>query len=1090
VEFYDLTVTGVAGLAARIARAVRPGRPTMTGGWDMAGTASAWGAATGSPADNGGPPAALIVDHFEAMFPLADEAERNALLSALCELARGTLVVLALRADYYGRAIGHSRLLRALQERQVVLGPMSTAQLRRAVTEPALLAGAQVAGDLVEAALADMPVDQPAALPLLSHALLAAWNRGDGARLTLADYRAVGGLKDAVGNSAERAYQELTAGQRRLAALLLPRLVHLADDLPPVRVTAALGTLRRAAVQAGGKETDADAVLAAFAAQGLVTVDAGHARLTHDAVLTGWPRLRGWVEEQDAAKRGRPAGESPGPAAADQRPPAAPRSAAGPLAAGSRPDRRVRRLRGVVALLLVLVLAAAGLAGYAFAQRQQAVTAQQAAAAASRAADSRAVAFVAARVSGTDPAAAAQLAAAAYAISPTPQAASSLLDASGAPSVARIEDAAGPVRAVSVSPDGRLLVAAADDGSLRLWSISQPGHPVALATLVPAASGHPLGAAAFSPDGTVIAAAGFAGVQLWQVTGTAAAPQASPLGQPLSAGSAVSSVAFSTAGHLLAAGSADGKVRLWTVTDPAHPAADGKPLPLPAGSGLVNAVAFGGGGAILAAGTSAGTVVLWKAAGTAAPVRYAHMPLTGPGGPVSSVAFSPDGTTLAAASADHLIWLWTMKPSSKHKAASAAADGTLSGASAGANAVAFSPDGLSLAAATSDPEVLVWNLGTRAVTASVPQPQKVTAVSWDGTDRVAAAGTGGSLALITLPAPVLAAGAAPASVSYRPDGTAVAVGGSSVQLWAPDGRARLAMHPLTAGTRATATAFSSAGVVAAALSNGTVALLDGRTLAPLTAPFAVARQPGAAAAVAFSRDGSLLAAGAADGTVRLYSVSDPAHPALLATADGAGSTVSGLAFAASGATVAAAGTDGTVRLWQVAGQSLTRAGTVAGAVTGGPSGLAFSPDGKTLAVGAVGNTVLLWNVADPGDPAPLGPPLTGLSGAVRSAVFSPDGTTLAAGAADGTVWLWHVSAPAQPALTATLTATGGDVTGLAFSPSGAQLAAANGGTVHLFATSPAAATTAVCANLGQAITPAEWSGYVPGVAYQAACPAS
>jgi WD40 repeat protein len=1096
VEFYDLTVTGVAGLAARVAKAVKPGRPTMTGGWDLAGTASAWGAGSGSPADNGGPPAALIVDHFEAMFPLADEDERNALLSALCELARGTLVVLALRADYYGRAIGHSRLLRALQERQVVLGPMSTAQLRRAVTEPALLAGARAADELVEAVLADMPVDQPAALPLLAHALLAAWNRGDGAELTLADYLAVGGLRDSVGNSAERAYQELTAGQRRLAGLVLPRLVHLADDLPPVRVTAALSTLRRVAAQAGGKETDADAVLAAFAAQRLVTVDAGHARLTHDAVLAGWPRLRAWVEEQDAAERTVTAGEGPRPAGTDQRPAAAARPAAGPRSAGGRPagdrpGRRVRRLRAAVTLLVVLVLVAAGLAGYAFSQRQRAVTAQQAAVAAAQAADSRAVAFVAARVSGTDPAAGAQLAAAAYAVSATPQAASSLLDASAAPSVARIEDAAGAVRSVSVSPDGHLLVAAADDGSLRLWNISQPGHPVAAGTLAPAASGHPLAAAAFSPDGSVIAVAGPAGVQLWQVTGAGAAPQASPLGQPLAAGTAVSSVAFSAAGHLLAAGSPDGKVRLWTVTDPAHPAADGKALTLPGASAGVNAVAFGDGGTLLAAGTLAGTVVLWKLAGSAAPVRYAHMPLTGPGGPVSSVAFSPDGITLAAGSTDHLVWLWTMKPASKHKTASAAAAGTLSGASASANSVAFSPDGRSLAAGTSDAGVLVWNLATGAVTASVRQAQKVTSVSWDGTDRVAAASTGGTVALITLPVPVLAAGAAPASVSYRADGTAVAVGGSSVQLWAPDGRALLAAHPLAGGTHATATAFSAAGVVAAALSDGTVALLDGHTLAPLSQPFAVGGKSGAAAAVAFSRDGSLLATGAADGTIRLYDVSDPAHPVRLATAGSAGgadSAVSGLAFAASGTLVAAAGADGTVRLWQVAGRSLTAAGTAAGAGTGGPAALAFSPDSKTLAAGAAGNTVRLWNVTNPGQPAPLGT-LTGPSGAVRSAAFSPDGTTLAGGGADGTVWLWNVAAPAQPSLTATLTAAAGDVTGLAFSPSGAQLAAADGGTVHLFATSPAAAAAAVCGNLGQALTPAEWAGYVPGVAYRAPCPA-
>src|SRR6201996_2233967 len=66
---------------------------------------------------------ALIVDQFEAVFTLCDdEDERNGLVGALCALARTTLVVLALRADFYGQAIRYPRLRQALQERHVVLG--------------------------------------------------------------------------------------------------------------------------------------------------------------------------------------------------------------------------------------------------------------------------------------------------------------------------------------------------------------------------------------------------------------------------------------------------------------------------------------------------------------------------------------------------------------------------------------------------------------------------------------------------------------------------------------------------------------------------------------------------------------------------------------------------------------------------------------------------------------------------------------------------------------------------------------------------------------------------------------------------------
>jgi WD domain, G-beta repeat len=79
--------------------------------------------------------------------------------------------------------------------------------------------------------------------------------------------------------------------------------------------------------------------------------------------------------------------------------------------------------------------------------------------------------------------------------------------------------------------------------------------------------------------------------------------------------------------------------------------------------------------------------------------------------------------------------------------------------------------------------------------------------------------------------------------------------------------------------------------------------------------------------------------------------------------------------------------------------------------------------------------------------------------------------------------------PARPALTATLTGLPGHVFSVAFSPDGAQLAAASydDDTVRLWDTNPAAARTAICANLGQPITPAQWAGYAPGVPYRVPC---
>jgi WD40 repeat protein len=490
-------------------------------------------------------------------------------------------------------------------------------------------------------------------------------------------------------------------------------------------------------------------------------------------------------------------------------------------------------------------------------------------------------------------------------------------------------------------------------------------------------------------------------------------------------------------------------------------------------------------------------VWLWRVpapAGPAAggaPTPLAGMPLRGPAAAVSGVAFSPDGRELAASSKDFKIWLWRVAGDR------AVPDGALTGATNWANTVAFSPDGQSLAAGTSVANVLVWNMSTRKLTATLPHPQPVTSVAWAGAGRVVAAGADGTVSLWALPSMVLPIGSAPTQLAYGPGGRTLAVGGvGSVQLWDTVTRTLLVARPLPPSDYANATVFrpSAAGgaLLAVAVSNGTVALLNGSTLAPVTAPFTVITGSGAAESVAFSPDGRLLATGADDGTVRLFDVTNPARPRQVAIVRGAGaeSPIYTVAFAPDGKTIAAASLNDVVQLWRVTGgDGLAPEAPDLGGMASYPIGLAFSPDGRTLAIGNADKHVYLWNMANPARPRLLGAPLSGPTSNVWSVAFSPDGKTLAGSANDGTVWLWSMTDPARPALTATLTGLPGHVFSVVFSPDGAQLAAASydDDTVRLWDTNPAAARAAICSNLGQPITSAQWAGYAPGVPYRAPC---
>jgi WD40 repeat protein/transcriptional regulator with XRE-family HTH domain len=220
------------------------------------------------------------------------------------------------------------------------------------------------------------------------------------------------------------------------------------------------------------------------------------------------------------------------------------------------------------------------------------------------------------------------------------------------------------------------------------------------------------------------------------------------------------------------------------------------------------------------------------------------------------------------------------------------------------------------------------------------------------------------------------------------------------------------------------------------------------------AMLAVAARPGIIAvltsggevrSVAISRDGTTLAAGNADGTVRLW---DMASHRQIATLTGAAGPVTSVAFSGDGATLAAGHADGTVRLWDMAThrQIATLTGP-AGPVTS----VAFSGDGKTLAAGGADARVRRWDVASH---RPIGSLPTGPIGPVSSVAISPDGTTLVAGSASG-VWFWALpsacSCFTSPAAPARLTGPAGPVSSVAISLDGKTLAAGDGdGTVRLW----------------------------------------
>lgn len=181
--------------------------------------------------------------------------------------------------------------------------------------------------------------------------------------------------------------------------------------------------------------------------------------------------------------------------------------------------------------------------------------------------------------------------------------------------------------------------------------------------------------------------------------------------------------------------------------------------------------------------------------------------------------------------------------------------------------------------------------------------------------------------------------------------------------------------------------------------------------------------------LAYSPDGSLVAAGTVEGQIRLWHTSSWQPDRVLASGN---AFVSALAFSPDGATLASNGPNNTLWLWDVAsGQPRLRLEGHTGLIYAA----AYAPDGCRLASTSHDGTLRLWDSA-------TGEELSRLAGheaPVWHVAFSPDGRAIASASLDQTVGLWDV---ATGALVQRLCAHEDKVNAVAFAPDGSTLASA------------------------------------------------
>lgn len=927
----------------------------------------------------------LVIDQFEELFTLcpSEHIQRTFLDLLLVVLEaqgfqqnRTLSIVLTIRADFLGQALDYRPLADALQQANLILGPMNKQELGRAIANPAGKLGISFEAGLINRILSDVG-DKPGNLPLLEFALTLLWERRVGRRLTHSAYETIGRVEGALARYADEVYGKLSPIEQNQARRIFMQMVRpgqQTEDTRRVASRAELGEAQWALVQ---DLADARLLVTGRDPAGYETVE-----VVHEALIRSWSRLQEWlntdrafriwqerlraslrqwqISEHDsgALLRGVPLAEAEEwfkqhkedlnraerhfiQSSINHR--EQQRAEREKEAQARRQERRARaRLQRVatwglgIGLVIALVLAVLAASQWRVATQQRELADQQI-----DIARRRLSALLAAQSNGlisSEYDLALLLGVRASQVYITPDAQSSLLTTllSNTGLVSYLRGHTEQINALAFNPDDTILASASHDGTIRLWNVAT-GRPS-----TEPLSGHeqPVADIAFHPTEPLLASAGNDGtVRVWDIS--RAVPTATVLEGH---NGVVQSVTFSPDGNWLVSGGVDKMVRVWDVQ---AMALYGEPLAVH--TSFVSSVAFSSDGNWLASGGQDDVVWLWEwEDGTATPTRQ----LTGHTDWVNGVAFSPDNQTLASASNDQQVLLWEVQ--------SGELLSTTIGIDNWVRDVAFDPAGARL----------LTNDGANGATL------------WDSQSGQRLRNVAVSDATTTF------------AIALSRDGSLMAVGDNngSVILWTTSALPAFAEVIYPPEPETVAVAYNeTAQLMAMATSDGRVTIMDMSSEAEL----GVWDVGNDITVMQFSPDGSRLAVSDGDLAIRFWDVAEGAE--LETRLEGHVSAVRVINFSPDGKWLASGSDVGSLYIWdagslEVVGNPINVSGTV--------RAIAFHPNNRQVAVGIENNFTgffYLWDVAEQ----------SSVTGNIRtpsnvgSLSFDESGDWLAIGSANG-----------------------------------------------------------------------------------------
>ena len=973
----------------------------------------------------------LFIDQFEELFTHSDSDAAKAAVkqyeTALAELvtnAAGTMtLVLTMRADFLGTALTHQTLgalLDQYSQYSKYLSPMSSAELRSVILEPAAKQGVSVEDGLTDQLLDELKKNTES-LPLLQHVLSLLWQSRDSSTLTLLDYTRLGGIETALETQANQYLDSLDSSeQREQVKRIFLRLINLGEGQDDTR--------RRADMAEFGTEPAVETLIQQLAKERLVATqgDDSHnsfVEISHETLIRSWGKLKEWINEDrdqlriqhQVSKAAKDWAEHEYEeswllsglrlAVADEwlkdNESIASESEKKLLRASKAKEKKKKnRIISVVAVVIALLTGFAVFAGFqwsAAVEEKLAANYNLAKAFEEKTLSSISRGDVLANKDPYSPEAKSEYRnALLYALETQkrqiPNNKTAILPVSLG-RISRIPDSAleselyqtphlkiGSIKAIAYNPDGKTIASGSSDNSIRLWN-AQSGETIS--TL----KGHSdwVSSIAYSPDGKTIASGSDDGtIHLWN------AQSGETINTLKGHSRAILTIAYNPDGKTIASCSTDGTIQLWN-------AQSGETVNTLKGySGFVETIAYSPDGKTIASGSTDGTIQLWNAqSGETINILKGHL------GRVRTIAYSTDGKTIASSSDDYTIRLWN--------AQSGKTINTLKGHLSRVRTIAYSPDGKTIVSSSDDNTIRLWNAQSGKTINTLkghsdsvysiaysPDGKTIASGSSDNTIRLWNAQSGEAINKLKGHSGLVQA------IAYSPDGKTITSGSTdnTIQLW--NARSGEIISTLKGHLgRVRTIAYSPDGkTIASGSSDNTIRLWNaksGETINTLKG------HSNWVQAITYSPDGKTIASGSHDSTIRLWNAQSgetinilkKQHLSKIRT------WVQTIAYSPDGKTIAAGSSDKTIRLWNAqSGETINTPRRYSGSVFS----IAYSPDGQTIASGSDDNTIRLWN-------AQSGEIINAFKkqhlGRIQTITYSPDGQTIASGSDDNTIRLWN-----------------------------------------------------------------------------------